>query len=176
MLTPNRIVLEADYSGAGINEMAMLVSHSFCVLPCACSSSSQLHLPLWPYASYCATLFKVCKSHLNNVATEANTPNSSERGRVCAFQDSHTAQRIRCLYERGPNMGTKRYVVYTTFLTTLKGKAKIAHQNAIISSILTLFGKQTRRITLYQIKIRITCINSFCNVILQNPLNRCGDV
>jgi hypothetical protein len=71
-------------------------------------------------------------------------------------------------------MGTKPYGVHT-FLTTL-GKPKITHQNAIISSILILFGKQTRRITLYQIKIRITRINSFCNVILQNPLNRYSDV
>jgi hypothetical protein len=134
-----------------------------------------------PTMALCFILCNVIQSvsYLNNVTTEANTPNSLERGRVCDFQDSHTAQRIRCLYEQGPNMGTKRYVVYITriFLTTLKkGKPKVTHRNAINSSILTLFGKQTRRITLYQIKIPLTYVNSFRNVILQNPLNRCGDV
>lgn len=154
--------------------MVTLVSHSFCVLPYV---FKQLITPP-PTMALCLILGNVIQSvsYLNNVTIESNTPNSLERGRVCDFQDSHTVQRIRCLYERCPNMGTKRCAVHTAFLTTLKGKPKTTHQNAIISSILILFGKQTRRITLYQIKIRITCINSICNVILQNPLNRCGDV
>jgi hypothetical protein len=104
------------------------------------------------------------KSYFNHVATEANT----------YTYYIHTALRIRRLCECGPNMGTKRYIVYMSLLE-LKGKPKKELQNAIISSIIILFGKQTRGITLYQIKIHVKCANLICNVILENPLARYGD-